>query len=104
LGDTPTLLDSRAGGAMTEEELERVEVDEIFDRPDQVVGSTAQYDPEAGRTNVAIKIQAVRQVVRSATSTPFGRLIIALPIGLAGVTLTIVALIMQTLYMTIAAA
>lgn len=96
LGDTPNLQDSRDGMAVRSGETERLDLDDIYDRPEQMVtGSTAQYDPEAGRSNVAIKIQAVRQVVRSATSTPFGRLILTIPIALVGVTLVILAVTLQ---------
>jgi hypothetical protein len=104
LGDTPGLEDSRLAGIRSGD-VERLALDDIYDRPEELAASSvADYDPEAGRTNVAIKIQAVRQVVRSATSTPFGRLMLAIPIALAGLTLTIMALTMQDLWMWIAAA
>jgi hypothetical protein len=104
LGDTPSLEESRAGGAMSSEELGRVEVEDIFDRSEQQsTASAAPYDPEAGRTNVAVKIQAASQVVRSAASTPFGKLVLAIPVGLAAITLTILAIVDQTLWICIAA-
>jgi hypothetical protein len=105
LSDTPGLQDSRAAGAMSASDLERVEVEEIFDRPDrQAVGSTAEYDPEAGRTNVAIKIQAVRRVVSTATATPFGKLVLTFPVVMTGIVLTILAIVHQQLWVCIAAA
>jgi hypothetical protein len=104
LSDTPGLQDSRASGAMSASDLQRVEVEEIFDRPEQqVVGSTAVYDPEAGRTNVAVKIQAVRRVVSSATATPFGRMVLTIPVVMVGIVLTITALVHQQLWVCIAA-
>jgi hypothetical protein len=103
LGDTPSLADSQVGRYRAPR-ADHVRLEEIFDRPEQlIVGTAAEYDPEAGRSNVAIKIQAVRQVVRSAAATPFGRLILAIPFGLAGMCLSIMAVTMQDLWVCIAA-
>lgn len=102
LGDTPRLAEDVSRS--TYSPRSRTDLDDIFDRPEELVtGSTAEYDPEAGRTNVAIKIQAVRQVVRSATSTPFGRLMVSIPVALAGLTLSIMAVTLQELWMIISA-
>lgn len=85
-------------------DLEREKFDSIFDRPEAlIVGSTAQYDPEAGRSNVSVRIQAVRHVVRAATVTPFGRLVIVIPLALAAIALTIISITMQETWMIIAA-
>jgi hypothetical protein len=90
-----------------------VDLSRIFDR---LTGGeqepVARYDPEAGRTNVAVKIsaateamaQAVKGVASSAIYTPFGRLILSTVIALAGISLAIAAVTIQDTWMIVAAA
>ena len=72
-------------------------VDDIFDRPDPTADAAAltRFDPERGKQNVAIKIRAVTQAVRSTITTPFGKLLLAIVFGLAGISLTIAALTLR---------
>lgn len=84
---TPPLLDD------PDETVAEVEVEEILDRPaepgDEPPG---ELDPEAGRGSVASKSVAIREAV----GTPFGRLLLALPLALAGIALAIMAATHQT--------
>jgi hypothetical protein len=76
---------------------DEVQLDRILDRP-QAGGSDAslyRYDPEAGHSSVAVKIKAVREAVRNSIATPFGKLMVAVPVFLAGVSLAIAAATLQ---------
>jgi hypothetical protein len=77
-----------------------VELLSIFDRPDAISAaadaSLRRYDPEAGKTNVAVKVKAVSEAVRNTLKSPFGKLLIAIPMFLAGIALTIPAVTFQT--------
>jgi type IV secretory pathway VirB2 component (pilin) len=84
-----------------------VDLNRIYDRPEAVAAadaaSLARYDPEAGRTSVAVKVRAVTQAVRNTVATPFGKLVVTLPIILLGISLTIAAVTIQDLPYIIAA-
>ncbi|MBL9031560.1 MAG: hypothetical protein JNM80_07605 [Phycisphaerae bacterium] len=83
-----------------------VNLDEVFDKTTQAAEgvSTWKYDPEAGRSDVAVKIRAAREAIESAVGTPFGKLIIALVVGLGAISLGIMAAIRQERNYIIAAA
>ena len=72
-------------------------LDDIFDKPDPTAdaASLLRFDPERGKTNVAIKIRAVTEAVRNTITTPFGKLLLAGLVALAGVTLTIAAVTLK---------
>lgn len=93
---------------------DEVDLTNIFDR---LTGGgednpLARYDPEAGRTNVAVKLReataavstAVKGAVTTAFLTPFGRLLMACAIGLAGIALTIAAITIRDRWIIGAAA
>jgi hypothetical protein len=71
----------------------------ILDRPDSISAaadaSLHRYDPEAGKTNVAIKVRAVSEAVRNTLKSPFGKLLVAIPMFLAGIGLAIAAITFQ---------
>lgn len=90
-----------------------VDLTRIFDRHTSVEDNpAARYDPEAGRTNVAVKFtaatevvtQAVRGLVTGALFTPFGKLLLSITVALAGIALIIAAATWQEQWMIIAAA
>jgi hypothetical protein len=95
--DDPSLLSD----TVADEEVEadeapkdrEVELDSIFDRPAAGIetASLSRFDPEAGRGDVAIKIKAVTIAVKNTIATPFGKLILTVPVFLVGVALTIAA-------------
>ena len=80
-------------------------LEDIFDKPDAVAdaSSLTRFDPERGKTSVAIKVRAVTQAVRNTITTPFGKLLLAIIFGLAGVTLTIAAVTLRDTPYVIAA-
>jgi hypothetical protein len=76
---------------------DEVQLEGIWDRPQTVLdASLNRYDPEAGRTNVAVKIKAVSEAVKNTFRTPFGRLLFAVPVLLTGIALSIAAATLQT--------
>ena len=76
---------------------EDVQLDRILDRPQTALDpSLYRYDPEAGRTNVAVKVKAVTEAVGNTLKTPFGKLLYTIPVFLAGVGLSIAAVTYQT--------
>jgi hypothetical protein len=85
-----------------------VDMEGIYDRPEAVaaadVASLYRYDPEAGRTSVAVKVRAVTEAVKNSVATPFGKLIITLPVLLIGTSLTIAAINIQDTPFIVAAA
>jgi hypothetical protein len=85
---------------------EEVRLDGILDRPQTAVAdaSLERYDPEAGRTSVAVKVKAVHEAVRNSISTPFGKMILAIPVFLAGIALSIAAITLQETGWIVAAA
>lgn len=74
-----------------------VELDTVFDRPDSGMetASLSRFDPEAGRTAVAVKIRAVTEAVVNSVATPFGKLIVAILFGLVGLALAIAAVTLK---------
>lgn len=92
--DPPAPRDRRVG-----------DLTDIFDKPDPIAdaASLTRFDPERGKTNVAIKIRAVTEAVRNSIATPFGKLILACFVGLAGVSLTIAAITLKDTPYVIAA-
>jgi hypothetical protein len=89
-----TVADTPAAGPADDD----VHLDRIFDRPDSLVSdaSLSRYDPEAGKMNVAIKVKAVSQAVRNTLKSPFGKVLVAIPVFLAGLSLVIAAVTFQT--------
>jgi hypothetical protein len=83
-----------------------VALDEILDRVEASsdTSSLTRYDPEAGHTNVSVKIRAATEAIRNSVNTPFGKLMSASVIGLAGLSLAIAAFTLQTMPWIIAAA
>jgi hypothetical protein len=76
---------------------DEVQLDKILDRPQAVMdASLYRYDPEAGRTNVAVKIKVVSEAVKNTLKTPFGKMLFTIPVFLAGVALTIAAVTYRT--------
>ena len=74
-----------------------VALDKILDSPQTTFDSSlTRYDPEAGRTNVSVKIRAATDAVRNTLRTPFGKLLYTIPVFLAGIGLTIAAITYQT--------
>jgi hypothetical protein len=73
------------------------DIDDIYDKPEAAydTASLSRFDPERGKQNVAIKIRAVTEAVRNTVTTPFGKLLLAIIFGLAGVTLTIAAITLR---------
>ncbi|MFN0132365.1 MAG: hypothetical protein ACKVW3_07540 [Phycisphaerales bacterium] len=96
--DGPKITPKRAGAD--------VNLDEVFDSSTPAVesSSTWKYDPEAGRSDVAIKIRAAREAVHAAVGTPFGKFVVSLVLGLAAVSVAIMAAIRQERNYIIAAA
>ena len=82
-----------------------VALDEVFDKPDPAAdaASLTRFDPERGKTNVAIKIRAVTEAVRNTITTPFGKLMLSIAVALVGVTLTIAAITLKDTPYVIAA-
>jgi hypothetical protein len=76
-----------------------VDMEGIYDRPEAVaaadMASLHRYDPEAGRSSVAVKVRAVTEAVKNSVATPFGKLIVTLPVLLVGTGLTIAAINIQ---------
>ena len=74
-----------------------VELDKILDKPDSTAdaASMSRFDPEAGKTNVAVKIRAVTEAVKNSFDTPFGKLLLSVVFGMAGVGTTIAAITLQ---------
>lgn len=83
-----------------------VHLDSVFDRPANAIetASLSRYDPEAGRTSVAVKVRAVTTAVKNTVSTTFGKLLITIPVVLAGISLTIAAVTIQDTPYIVAAA
>jgi hypothetical protein len=76
---------------------DEVALDTILDNPQLTHdASLTRYDPEAGRTNVSVKIRAVSEAVQNTLRTPFGKLLYTIPVFLAGIGLTIAAVTYQT--------
>jgi hypothetical protein len=73
------------------------DVEDIYDKPEAVydVASLSRFDPERNKQNVAIKIRAVTEAVRNTVTTPFGKLLLAIIVALAGITLTIAAVTLR---------
>lgn len=108
--DDPSLLsDTVADEEVQADEAPKdreVELDSIFDRPTSGIetASLSRFDPEAGRGDVAIKIKAVTIAVKNTIATPFGKLILTVPVFLAGVSLTIAAITFKDTPWVVAAA
>lgn len=83
-----------------------VALEDVLDRVEASsdTSSLTRYDPEAGHTNVAVKIRAATEAIRNSVTTPFGKLMSAGVLGLAGLSLAIAAINFQTLPWIIAAA
>jgi hypothetical protein len=105
MGDTPALapdptglVDLPEGDAVAAPD---VDYRGAFDRVHQrETGALDRFDPEAGRMGLGTRIQlAVRASVRS----PFGRFIVAIVLGLGGVSLAIVALTFHNVGLYVAA-
>ncbi|MCC6660570.1 MAG: hypothetical protein IT437_06755 [Phycisphaerales bacterium] len=105
LGDTPALAPDPTGLVDLPEVHDAgapgVDYRGSFDRVHQrETGALDRFDPEAGKMGLGTRIQlAVRASVRS----PFGRFIVAILLGLVGVSLAIVALTFQTVPLYVAA-
>lgn len=86
--------------------LPDVALEDVLDRVEASsdTSSLSRYDPEAGHTNVAVKIRAATEAIRNSVSTPFGKLMSASVLGLAGISLAIAAITFQTMPWIIAAA
>lgn len=105
MGDTPPLapdptglVDLPEGDA---EDAPEVDYRGAFDRVHQrETGALGGFDPEAGKMGLGTRIQ---KVVRASVRSPFGRFIVAIVLGLGGVSLGIVALTFQTVPLFIAA-
>ncbi len=89
LAETKVDLEAQEDEAAAEE----VDLTAAYDRPDRTDdASLKRFDPEAGKMGIAVKLRAVRQRV----DTPFGRMVIAIPILLASVALGIFAFAFPT--------
>jgi hypothetical protein len=76
---------------------DEVQLDKILDRPQSATDvSLTRYDPEAGRMDVAVKIKAATEAVKNTIKSPFGKLLLVVPIFLVGVWLAIEAVTYQT--------
>lgn len=76
-----------------DETVADVELEAVLDRPEAVPEALpGAVDPEAGRMDAASPLQTARAAVR----TPFGRVLMAIPLALAGVALVIMAVTFQT--------
>lgn len=93
-------------GPATASKVADVALDEILDRVEASsdTSSLTRYDPEAGHTNVSVKIRAATEAIRNSVSTPFGKLLTAIVVGLAGLSLAIAAITLQTTPWIVAAA
>jgi len=79
---------------------EEAEPDEMFDRLGVDDAAELEIDPEAGSGAVAQKVREIRQAAKS----PEGRLVIAVPLGLVGLALIVMAPIWQAQWLIVAAA
>lgn len=76
-----------------DETVADMDVEDILDRPAETHDTLpGELDPEAGRGSIASKSMAVREAI----GTPFGRLLLATPVALAGIALVIMAATHQT--------
>lgn len=86
---------------------EDVDLNRIYDRPEVAAAADAaslyRFDPEAGRTSVAVKVKVVTQALRNSVSTPFGKLVVVLPVLLLGISLTIAAINLRDMPWIVAA-
>jgi len=104
LGDTAEMAETREEEAVDEPKSSpgvtairdddaepQAEPDELFDRLYDRGAPTGEFeiDPEAGQGAVAEKVRQLRQ----AASTPGGKLVTAVPIGLVGISLGITSLV-----------
>ncbi|MEX2219639.1 MAG: hypothetical protein WD749_12870 [Phycisphaerales bacterium] len=112
LGETVADAPALIGGRRKPRGGDDVDLNRIFDRLGIAEETPLdRYDPEAGRTNVAVKISAateavaaaVKGVASSAITTPFGRLVLSIFVCLAGVALTIAAVTIQDTWMIVGA-
>jgi len=97
LDDTVADLNADADYRDPADEPAEIELASVFDRPTSGIetASLSRFDPEAGRTSVAIKVRAVTVAVKNTVATPFGKLLLTFPVVLIGVSLSIAAITIQ---------